>query len=195
MHTHIHIDHRASRFIHSPCLLSLLWCWPWYWTQVLVPKAQWGQTNLNIRVWRIERLVARPSKNSSSYFKKQNKTEKKTWTLWRVSAKHFSKQDKGEKFQGPWSACAQFWLVDGDQSLGSKRSGGYVLMINKLLISSIWWWFLHLKNSRNMHQLLLSRYFWELEGRMWGRGLSQEGLRGPCQITTWWELSIFLCLW
>lgn len=32
-------------------------------------------------------------------------------------------------------------LVDGDQSLGARRSENYQLVIIKWLTSSIWWWF------------------------------------------------------
>ena len=46
-------------------------------------------------------------------------------------SKAFSRQGEGGKLQGLWSARAQFWLADGGQSLGSERSGGYMLMINK----------------------------------------------------------------
>ena len=55
----------------------------------------------------------------------------------------------------------------------------YVLMVVKWLTSSICWGggvFYHLQNkSRNVHQILLSRYFREeLKQRIWGRTLSRK---------------------
>ena len=44
---------------------------------------------------------------------------------------------------------------------------------------------MHLENnSRNVQQILLSRYFRQgLKQRIWGRGLSWEGTIGACLVT------------
>ena len=45
-------------------LLQELWPQARYQMQVCVPEAQWGQTDLNIRVWCRERFIAGPSKGN-----------------------------------------------------------------------------------------------------------------------------------
>ena len=44
--------------------------------------------------------------------------------------------------------------------------------------------FQHLKNSGNMHEILLSGYFrGELQQRIWGQGLPQESPIASCSVT------------
>lgn len=84
------------------------------------------------------------------------------------------------------SWCTIFWfLVDGDQSVGARRSGGNVLMILKYWVVNFFHLvvFEHLKNSGNKHQKLLPRSFrTELKQRIWRKGLPQEGPIGSCLV-------------
>ena len=97
--------------------------------------------------------------------------------------------------------CTVLWLLVRQQeasqestssALRLRRPGGYVLMVLRYLVSSLWWGFWHLwNNSGSAHQILLSLYFREeLQQRRWGRGLSREGPTGSCLVTDviWWHL-------
>lgn len=67
----------------------------------------------------------------------------------KVSAKRIQSPGKGGGPQGTWSACAQLsdWLMLREQGgqhcqpLCTRRSGGYMFLIIKEFISSLWWWF------------------------------------------------------
>ena len=72
-------------------------------------------------------------------------------------------------------------LVDGEQSLGTRRFGDHVLKIIKQLISSIWLWLLA---SENVFEIPLSGYFrQEQQQRIQWRGLCLEGSRGSRSAT------------